>query len=146
MTTVRTAVLLLVSMAAAVAAAEPPRDAVEAEARGFLDGCWQKYQFQRDLCAADQKDFVDAYVRARQGDPESMRFVAYAFGPHDRGEISLTWIGLPTRPIEACAWRHLHVGIESNSLTRGMEDIACAGLSADDRAAAMNRADVLKAR
>ena len=129
---------LLHAVLLAAAAAQP--DPIAAEAWGFLPVCMFKREFERVLCRDNQQRFVDTYALAMRGDISAIETTAHNFGPHGAHEISLDWLGLPTIPMEACAWRRVHVALAANDFTRTLERIACQDLSAEDDADARRRA------
>jgi|GEM_PF-2698671 len=135
-TTVRRMKLVHAILLAAAAQSDP----IATEARGFLPVCMFKREFERVLCRDNQQRFVDTYARALRGDTSAILETAHNFGPHGQKEMSLDWLGLPTIPVEACAWRRVHLALENNTMTRTMARIACEELTPADDLAAQQRA------
>ena len=134
---------LLHAVLLAAATAQP--DPIAAEARAFLPVCMFKREFERVLCRDNQQRFVETYALALRGDIGAIEATAHNFGPHGEKEMSLDWLGLPTIPVEACAWRMVHVTLSANDFTRTLERLACQGLSPSDDAAARQRAETISA-
>ena len=134
---------LLHAVLLAAAAAQP--DPIAAEALGFLPVCMFKREFERQLCRDNQQRVVDTYALAMRGDPGAIQTTAHHFGPHGEREMSLDWLGLPTIPVESCAWRRVHLALTANDLTRTLERIACQDLTSADDKAARRRAEQISA-
>jgi hypothetical protein len=127
---------------AATVFAQTPNQKAEAEARSFLIPCRQSDGSKQETCLYNQRDFIERYVVAKAGSSDEMGQVANAFLPradpdddHDRG------LGLPLRPIEACAWRMVGITLDAHYDYYVQRD--CGRLPADDRFAARRRAEHL---
>jgi len=137
------AVLILLAIAIPTAA-QTHRAEAEAYAKAVLPICREKYSPLREQCAANQRRFVDDYVMAVEGDKPAIARMALSLGPHAPTDELAARLGMPEVPVEACAWRHLHAIVDPNLMTRTLENLACDGLSVDDRAEALRRADRLR--
>ena len=137
------AVLILLAIALPTAA-QTHREEAEAYAKAVLPSCREKYIPLREQCTANQRRFVDDYIIAIEGDKPAIARMALSLGPHAPTDELTVRLGMPEVPVEACAWRHLHAILDPNTMTRTLERLACDGLSADDRAEALRRADRLR--
>ncbi len=130
-------------LTASFAHAKTPNQRADAEAKSFLTACNFSIQTRQGLCEINQSNFVEEYVYAKSGDISAMGSTAASFSPPPR-DLSL---GVPTLPIQACAWRLLIALRNPNHedpLPRDMVAVACSHLPIADQTAARRRAEVLE--
>ena len=90
--------------AASPAYAQPANKAAEAEARGFLVPCNQVAASDREFCTQNHANFLDDYVHAMAGEPDSIEEMTHFFGTWPTTDPRPWRPGIRSDRQEGCAW------------------------------------------
>lgn len=143
----RLAAVLLALVAAPAFAQGDATARVRREAENHLRPCVATETEARRRCELNRQEFVRDYLRARAGELQGQRNVAYQLaGPAGEAAIRGHQEGIVADPMQACAWRIVVMSTghaEANQNDEAKERLDCGRLSEAQRAAARIRASEL---